>query len=80
MSFKIVVDSCCDFTSAMYQDPSFVKVPLTIELEGTYFIDDDSFDQAALLWAMKQSEKAPTTACPSPAQYMDAFGDGTKDI
>lgn len=80
MSFRIVVDSCCDHTLAMTQDPTFIKVPLTIELEGTYFIDDESFDQAALLWAMKQSENAPTTACPSPAQYMDAFGDGSDDI
>lgn len=80
MSFKIVVDSCCDLTPAMLQDPIYVKVPLTIELEGNYYIDDDSFDQSALLWAMKQSEKAPTTACPSPAQYMDAFGGGKDDI
>lgn len=80
MSFKIVVDSCCDLTPAMLQDPTYVKVPLTIELNGTYYIDDETFDQAALLWAMKNSEKAPTTSCPSPAQYMDAYGDGTKDI
>jgi len=80
MPFRIVVDSCCDLTPSMLQNPIFVKVPLTIELEGAFYIDDDSFDQAALLWAMKQSEKAPTTACPSPAQYMDAYGNGTMDI
>lgn len=80
MSFRIVVDSCCDLTPAMLQDPVYAKVPLTIELEGNYYIDDNSFDQPTLLWAMKQSEKAPSTACPSPAQYMDAFGDGTDDI
>ena len=33
MSFKIVVDSCCDLTGTqMLKDPCFVKVPLTIRL------------------------------------------------
>ncbi len=30
MSFKIVVDSCCDLTPAMLKDPVFVKVPLAM--------------------------------------------------
>lgn len=80
MSFKIVVDSCCDLTASMLHDPTFVKVPLTIEVDGTYFVDDASFQQSELLWKMKQSENAPKTSCPSPAQYMDAFGDGVDDI
>lgn len=80
MSFKIVVDSCCDLTASMLHDPTFIKVPLTIEVDGTYFVDDASFQQPELLWQMKQSEHAPKTSCPSPAQYMDAFGDGTEDI
>ena len=80
MSFKIIVDSCCDLTSAMLHDPTYVKVPLTIEVDGTYFVDDVSFQQSELLWQMKKSPNAPKTSCPSPAQYMDAFGDGADDI
>lgn len=80
MSFRIVVDSCCDLTHSMLRDPVFVKVPLSIELDGTYYRDDETFDQAALLWAMKNSENAPATACPSPAQYMDAYGRGEEDV
>jgi len=80
MGFKIVVDSCCDLTAAMLHDPIYVKVPLTIEVDGAYFVDDVSFSQPELLWKMKQSENAPKTSCPSPAQYMDAFGDGCDDI
>ena len=30
MSFKIIVDSCCDLTVQMRQDPCFVKVPLSM--------------------------------------------------
>ncbi len=73
MGFKIVVDSCCDLTSQMLKDPRFIKVPLTIRSNGSSFIDNETFDQADLLWAMKQSEEAPSTACPSPQSYLDAY-------
>ena len=73
MRFKIVVDSCCDLTGQMLKDPRFIKVPLTIRSNGSSFIDNETFDQADLLWAMKQSEEAPSTACPSPQSYLDAY-------
>lgn len=73
MSFKIVVDSCCDLPPHLLKDPCFVKVPLTIRVEGSTFVDDETFDQADLLWTMKQSEEAPSTACPSPQAYLDAY-------
>ena len=73
MGFKIVVDSCCDLTGQMLKDPHFVKVPLTIRSNGSSFIDNETFDQADLLWAMKQSDDAPATACPSPQRYLDAY-------
>ena len=73
MGFKIVVDSCCDLTGQMLKDPRFIKVPLTIRSNGSSFIDNATFDQADLLWAMKQSEEAPSTACPSPQSYLDAY-------
>ena len=73
MGFKIVVDSCCDLTGQMLKDPRFIKVPLTIRSNGSSFIDNETFDQADLLWSMKQSEEAPSTACPSPQSYLDAY-------
>lgn len=79
MSFKIVVDSCCDLTPALLKDPVFVKVPLTIYSNGSTFIDDETFDQADLLWSMRQSEDAPSTACPSPQAYLDAYR-GADDV
>lgn len=79
MSFKIVVDSCCDLNAQMRKDPCFVKVPLTIRVQESTFVDDDSFDQADLLWAMRQSEEAPSTACPPPQAYLDAY-QGADDI
>ena len=80
MSFKIVVDSCCDLPPALLHSPHFYKVPLTIQVGDSVFVDDDSFDQSSLLWHMKESEEAPKTSCPSPAAYLDAFDCGAEDI
>lgn len=80
MSFKIVVDSCCDLPSQMLKDPCFVKVPLTIRSNGSTFVDDETFDQKDLLESMQASEEAPSTACPSPQAYLDAYGDDVDDI
>ena len=79
MSFKIVVDSCCDLSPAMLKDPVFLKVPLTIRSNGSTFVDDETFDQGDLLWSMRQSEDAPSTACPSPQAYLDAYR-GADDV
>ncbi len=80
MSFKIVVDSCCDLPHQILQDPCFIKVPLNIRVNGSVFVDDSTLDQADLLWAMKQSEEAPTTSCPSPQTYLDAYQGEAEDV
>ena len=80
MSFKIIVDSCCDLTPAQLREECFVKVPLTIRVGGHTTVDDDTFDQGELLWRMKESETAPQSACPSPMQYPEAFDCGAGDL
>lgn len=73
MSFKIIVDSCCDLTAAQLFQGPFLRVPLTISLGGEDIVDDETFDQAHLILLMRESSQPPKTACPSPAQYLDAF-------
>lgn len=80
MSFKIIVDSCCDLTPAQLREECFVKVPLTIRVGGHTIVDDDTFDQGELLWRMRESETAPQSACPSPMQYLEAFDCGADDL
>lgn len=80
MSFKIIVDSCCDLTSAMLHSGCFISVPLTIRVGDDVVVDDSSFDQAGLLWRMKECANAPKSACPSPAQYLDAMNCGAEDL
>jgi len=73
MSFKIIVDSCCDLTPAQFQYGPFLLIPLTLSLEGRDVVDDSSFDQSSFLRRMRESAQAPKTACPSLAAYLDAF-------
>ncbi len=80
MSFKIIVDSCCDLTPAQLREECFLSVPLRIQVGSHTVVDDASFDQADLLWRMKECQSAPRTACPSPAQYLDAFDCGADDL
>lgn len=80
MSFKIIVDSCCDLTPAQLREDCFIKVPLTIHVGDETVVDDESFDQKALLQMMRDCPTAPQSACPSPVQYMDAFDCGADDI
>ena len=80
MSFKIIVDSCCDLTPAQLREECFVKVPLTIRVGSHTIVDDDTFDQGELLWRMKESETSPQSACPSPMQYLEAFNCGADDL
>lgn len=80
MSFKIIVDSCCDLSSIQLSDECFVKIPLTIQLGNTVLLDDEALDQADLLERMRRSSSAPSTACPSPLRYLDAFHCGADDI
>lgn len=45
MSFKIVVDSCCELPEEYLQDPRFEIVPLGLEVGDYRIQDDENFDQ-----------------------------------
>mgnify|MGYP002277839497 CR=1 FL=1 len=80
MSFKIVVDSCCDLTPQMKKEPCFVRVPMTIQVDGSVFVDDETFDQKRFLELAKASPNCPKTACPSPETFKQAFTCDAEDI
>ena len=75
MSYKIVGDSCTDPTPEMLTDPHFSFVPLTLHVGGATVIDDETFDQAAYLKAVREAPDCPTTACPSPELYKNSYGE-----
>ena len=80
MSFKIVVDSCCDLPVEYRKDNRFQVVPLVLQIDEHIIIDDDSFDQADYLAKVAASENCAKTACPSPELYMDAYTGDFDDV
>lgn len=80
MSFKIVVDSCCEIPEEFKKDPRFESVPLMLEI-GDYIIpDDENFDQLDFLRRVAEYPKPAKSACPSPEKYMEAYNTEAEDI
>ncbi len=80
MSYKIVVDSCCDLPDDLKKDKRIEIVPLILQVGEHIIIDDETFDQADYLAKVAASEDAPKTACPSPELYMNACKTDADDV
>ena len=80
MSYRIVVDSCGEFTEEMKQDPHFVHAALRLDIDGEEFVDDETFDRLDFLKKMKASPNCPKSSCPSPEVYVEAFDCGAEHL
>ena len=79
MAYHIAVDSCTDMTAAMKKDEHITLVPLTLNVGEDKFIDDETFNQAEFLRHVAECPEAPSSACPSPDAYMQAYGYDNED-
>lgn len=73
MSYKIVVDSCCELPEEYLQDPRFEIVPLGLEVGDYQIQDDENFNQAEFLKKVAECPKCPKSACPSPERFREAY-------
>ena len=74
MSYKIVVDSCCELPKEYKNDPRFEIIPLTLIVGDIYEREDnENFNQREFLDAVAACPTCPKSACPSPERYMQAF-------
>ena len=80
MSYRIVVDSCGEFTEEMERDPHFAHAALILSIDGEQFVDDETFDQLDFLKKMKASPNCPKSSCPSPELYRAAFDCGADHL
>ncbi len=80
MSYKVVVDSCCELPEDFRSTTNYEIVPLMIQVEDHHIVDDDTFDQKDLLDRMAASKQCPKSSCPSPEKYMDAYKDSADNI
>ncbi len=79
MSYHIAVDSCTDLLPEMKEDSRICRVPLTLIVGEHQIIDDETFDQKDFLDRVAKSPVGPSSACPSPHAFMEAFGDDDED-
>lgn len=80
MSYKIIGDSCLDLTDEMKQNPQYQMVPLTLQVDNTIVIDDETFDRLNFIKMVKASPGCPKTACPSPEAFKIAYTCEAEDI
>lgn len=73
MSYKIVVDSCCELPEKLKGDEHFQTIPLELFVDDYHVIDDETFNQKEFLQKVKESPNCPKSACPSPEAYMEAY-------
>lgn len=73
MSYKIVVDSCCDLTDDMNEWDNFQIVPLTLEIGDYRIFDDENFDQEDFIRRTREASGVGKSACPSPEAFKKAF-------
>lgn len=73
MSYRIVVDSCCDKTSVMNDWNNITFVPLSLEIGDYRIFDDENFNQEDFVERMKAFSGTAKTACPAPSAWADAF-------
>ena len=73
MSYRIVVDSCCELQEQYKKDDRFRFVPLTLEVGDYKVVDDENFNQKEFLENVASCPLCPKSACPSPEKYMEAY-------
>lgn len=80
MSYKIIVDSCCELPDEYKNDPRFERIPLTLELGDYQILDDEHFNQKDFLDRVAAYPQCPKSACPSPERYREAYHNDAEHI
>ena len=80
MSFKIIVDSCCDLSPEVLSTGVYQSIPLTIHVGDSEFRDDETLRTEVLVDAMAMCQEASHTACPAPAEYLAAYEAAEGDV
>lgn len=80
MSYKIVVDSCCELPKELLENPGYQRVPLSLEVGGYHIQDDETFDQKDFLKKVADCPTCPKSSCPSPEKYMEAYHTDAENV
>lgn len=77
MQYKIVADSSADLRSLTSQIP-FSMVPLKIIAGKEEFVDDEKLDVGQMVAFLSEYKGRSGSACPSVADYLEAFGEAER--
>ena len=80
MSYKIIVDSCGELTDEIKKSGHYKTASLSMQVDGTEVVDDETFDQAGFLKLVAESPQCPKSSCPSPEEYMSLYSCGADRI
>lgn len=80
MSYKIVVDSCCELPEKYKKDSRFQSIPLGLEVGDYQILDDDNFNQKEFLAKVAACPTCPKSNCPSPELFREAYHDEAEEI
>lgn len=73
-NFKIVVDSSADLTE--WKDFPFASAPLKIITNEKEYTDDINLDTEEMVNDLSKYRGRSSTSCPSPEDWLQAFGEG----
>ena len=80
MSYKIVVDSCCELPEQYKKDSRFQSIPLGLEVGDYQILDDENFNQKEFLQKVAACPTCPKSNCPSPELFREAYHDEAEEI
>jgi DegV family protein with EDD domain len=80
MSFKLIIDSCCELPEKYDHDPRIEVIPFMMEIGERQVVDDEKFEQKTFLKWIMECPTCPKSSCPSPERYMQAFETEADDI
>ncbi|MBR1470728.1 MAG: DegV family protein [Lachnospiraceae bacterium] len=73
MSYKIIGDSCCDFSKLEMRKGNIARVPMSIIIGGVEYPDDGRRSQEEWIGLIKNDPGFPKSACPSPDAFYRAY-------
>ena len=79
-AYRIIGDSCCDYTTEPGALDFLTRVPLSIQLGDETFTDDETLDCGMLIERMRECPEAPHSACPSPERFAELCAEREGDV
>ncbi|WMJ22315.1 DegV family protein [Paludicola sp. MB14-C6] len=73
MDYRIIADSCCEFTSELKEEVECKSVPLKMTLGNDTYVDDENLDVNHFLKTMNHYKGRAMSACPSPQEYYNEY-------